>query len=114
MCWPTWSGSAAISTTRPGVSEALTIFLRKGVGGPAGTDRNRRSRHLRITGEARSFHGRQPHTNNGQGAGPDSDNSATSVHEADRRYRQSSALLGLARALAAAGTSAEVARRHHP
>ncbi|MGH2866065.1 MAG: diguanylate cyclase domain-containing protein [Solirubrobacteraceae bacterium] len=36
---------------------------------------------------------------------------ATALHEAERRYRQSSALLGLARALAAAGTSAEVARR---
>ncbi|MGI9185037.1 MAG: diguanylate cyclase domain-containing protein [Solirubrobacteraceae bacterium] len=36
---------------------------------------------------------------------------ATALHEAERRYRQSSALLGLARALAAAGTSAEVARK---
>jgi diguanylate cyclase (GGDEF)-like protein len=37
--------------------------------------------------------------------------SATSLLEAERRYRQSSALLGLARALAAAGTSEEVANR---
>ena len=37
--------------------------------------------------------------------------SATSLLEAERRYRQSSALLGLARALAAAGTSQEVANR---
>ena len=37
--------------------------------------------------------------------------SATALLEAERRYRQSSALLGLARALASAGTSAEVARR---
>jgi diguanylate cyclase (GGDEF)-like protein len=36
---------------------------------------------------------------------------ASALHEAERRYRQSSALLGLARALAAAGTSAEVARK---
>jgi diguanylate cyclase (GGDEF)-like protein len=36
---------------------------------------------------------------------------ATSLVEAKRRYAQSSALLELARALAAAGTSAEVARR---
>ena len=37
--------------------------------------------------------------------------SATALHEAERRYRQSSALLGLARELAAAGTSAEVAQK---
>jgi diguanylate cyclase (GGDEF)-like protein len=37
--------------------------------------------------------------------------SATALLEAERRYRQSSALLGLARALAAAGTSTEVAAR---
>ncbi|MGB9186304.1 MAG: sensor domain-containing diguanylate cyclase [Solirubrobacteraceae bacterium] len=37
--------------------------------------------------------------------------SASALHEAERRYQQSSALLGLARALAAAGTSAEVARK---
>jgi diguanylate cyclase (GGDEF)-like protein len=37
--------------------------------------------------------------------------SASSLLEAERRYRQSSALLGLARSLAAAGTSNEVTRR---
>ncbi|HEX8977201.1 MAG TPA: sensor domain-containing diguanylate cyclase [Solirubrobacteraceae bacterium] len=37
--------------------------------------------------------------------------SATNLLEAERRYRQSSALLGLARALATAGTSREVAAR---
>jgi diguanylate cyclase (GGDEF)-like protein len=37
--------------------------------------------------------------------------SATALLEARQRYRQSSALLGLARALAVAGTSGEVARR---
>jgi diguanylate cyclase (GGDEF)-like protein len=37
--------------------------------------------------------------------------SASALLEAEDRYRQSSALLGLARALAAAGTSAEVARK---
>jgi diguanylate cyclase (GGDEF)-like protein len=37
--------------------------------------------------------------------------SATALLEAQRRYRQSSALLGLARALATAGTSQEVAQR---
>lgn len=37
--------------------------------------------------------------------------SATNLHEAERRYRQSSALLGLARALATAATSREVADR---
>jgi diguanylate cyclase (GGDEF)-like protein len=37
--------------------------------------------------------------------------SATSLLEAERRYRQSTALLGLARALATAGTSLEVAQR---
>ena len=37
--------------------------------------------------------------------------SASALHEAEQRYGQSSALLELARALASAGTSAEVARR---
>ncbi len=37
--------------------------------------------------------------------------SATALMEAERRYAQSSALLDLARALAAAGTSAEIGRR---